>query len=527
MVAAMAEAADAYTDDIMARMAQFFRPSVQWHRALWDTGLVLGLQELFEGAGAVADGALSAKAIKEQGLVIRNRLANDPGAGLDEQRSALKQLLMREFVAGGTNHRELAIWTADIERHYLHRWEAKVGEPDKPSREETARALASHLLDAGLSADRLAGWLRDMRSKGSDLDAPGLVREAEALLSEGLQGFEALILFLQPPAEDLEKPPEWLNARDAKGWLADNGFGPRRQHGALLIKVQARDVHAASALFAETVDRLRARAIVGTRRPVELDEEITIAGEAHPTKLTRFPRAEVHALEREGQLIAVDQRGPIDAALELLSHINSAAPPVAVAGGWSAVESLLSGPGDEDKWVTAERLAYLVACSWPRAELTTLAWARVRQVKAEPDAIAAELLAFETNRERAERMLRAIVDEEDLELQKAGEQLALRRMEKLVKAPRASLLAVQLHASVSLRRLYRQRNLVLHGGRTVGVALKASIRTAAPLIGAGLDRVTHASLVNDTHPLDLAARARVEVDRAGLTDAPALTGLLE
>jgi hypothetical protein len=87
--------------------------------------------------------------------------------------------------------------------------------------------------------------------------------------------------------------------------------------------------------------------------------------------------------------------------------------------------------------------------------------------------------------------------------------------------------AVQHHAAESLRRLYRQRNLVLHGGKTSGVALTASLRTAAPLVGAGLDRLTHAYLTRGIDPLELAARARMEVERAGTGNAPALTALLE
>jgi hypothetical protein len=45
-----------------------------------------------------------------------------------------------------------------------------------------------------------------------------------------------------------------------------------------------------------------------------------------------------------------------------------------------------------------------------------------------------------------------------------------------------------------LRRLYRQRNLVLHWGRMNAVGLRAALRTAAPLVGAGMDRIAHDEL---------------------------------
>jgi hypothetical protein len=62
---------------------------------------------------------------------------------------------------------------------------------------------------------------------------------------------------------------------------------------------------------------------------------------------------------------------------------------------------------------------------------------------------------------------------------------------------------------IALRRLYRTRDIVLHGGATQGVALHASPRTAAPLVGAGLDRTVHADQLEQLAPLDLAARAEV------------------
>lgn len=56
---------------------------------------------------------------------------------------------------------------------------------------------------------------------------------------------------------------------------------------------------------------------------------------------------------------------------------------------------------------------------------------------------------------------------------------------------------------------YRHRNLVMHWGRTDAVALRASLRTAAPLIGEGMDRIAHAWFVEGILPLELAARASI------------------
>jgi hypothetical protein len=78
-----------------------------------------------------------------------------------------------------------------------------------------------------------------------------------------------------------------------------------------------------------------------------------------------------------------------------------------------------------------------------------------------------------------------------------------------------------------MRRLYRQRNIVLHGGSPQAVALDPTLRTAAPLVGAGLDRIAHAYLADRVLPLTLAAKAELRLALVGAQDAPPVTDLLE
>ncbi|MGH3867291.1 MAG: hypothetical protein ACRDQ4_14335 [Pseudonocardiaceae bacterium] len=58
-------------------------------------------------------------------------------------------------------------------------------------------------------------------------------------------------------------------------------------------------------------------------------------------------------------------------------------------------------------------------------------------------------------------------------------------------------------------------------------ALDSALRTAAPLIGAGLDRIVHSQLINRVKPLDLAARAENSLALASDPLGPTLTRLLE
>lgn len=82
---------------------------------------------------------------------------------------------------------------------------------------------------------------------------------------------------------------------------------------------------------------------------------------------------------------------------------------------------------------------------------------------------------------------------------------------EVVARPCPTLGRVNGYLRGALRRLYRQRNIVLHGGSTRSVALRATLRTAGPLVGAALDRVAHGYAACDVAPLDLAGRAQLAV----------------
>ena len=79
----------------------------------------------------------------------------------------------------------------------------------------------------------------------------------------------------------------------------------------------------------------------------------------------------------------------------------------------------------------------------------------------------------------------------------------------------------------SLQRLYRQRNLVMHGGRTDAVALRATLRTCAPIVGAAFDRIAHAWFDRGTKPRELAAQAEIALALVTASPATSLTTLLE
>jgi hypothetical protein len=129
--------------------------------------------------------------------------------------------------------------------------------------------------------------------------------------------------------------------------------------------------------------------------PFEPNDVAWVQGIETPFGLAQVARrVEVHSLERSDQLFELALADPaVDAALELLEPCLDGQTTAAIAGAWAAIESLLTGPGDRGSVAAADRLARIVACSFPRRELTPLAWEHKRSTN---DALAGQVAASTT-----------------------------------------------------------------------------------------------------------------------------------
>jgi hypothetical protein len=526
---------DKFTARVAGRMLDFFWASAPWQRRLWNVSAVMALDEVVEASEAVRDRALGQASLDWFRESLRGRIGRDPGIGGDAQRVALQDALKTKLAAGGEGHRIVRQIAADAGSNYLARWRDVLALPNHGQQpERVSRALASHLLDTGISQDHLHRWLTYLcQHDATHHDVSAIAEHARILSELRPKRFRVLVLFESSFPRGVTLPDEVLTREATNRWIADRGFadlaGNVEHHGGLLLRVKASDPEAAVEIAGDIADGIAARSAVGARNELRLYSVCLVAGRtSRRYQLRKRRRVDVRALERQDRLtddLYGVSTSPVDSALRLLSHLDASSPETAVAGGWSAIESLLSAPGDDEGNVLAAgRLAALVACAWPRAETTTLAWRRIEAIQ---DVLSAQLTAAETNEAKAAIVIAEIRGGRWLQLPDPGDEAAERRMSKLVSNPVAVLSDVQAHAEVAFRRFYRQRNLVLHGGRTNAVALRASLRTVAPLVGAGMDRIVHAHLVAGLHPLDLAARARLEIARAGSADGSELAALLE
>jgi hypothetical protein len=455
----------------------------------------------------------------------------DPGMGDVSIRRALGTYLKADHKNGGVAFNGVDYLTIEylipsIEAHYLSNWALAVKDPNvRPNPERAARYIAAHLLDLGLHPNFLhKWWTYRIVHEGGTRNLSDLILDAHVLAIQKPITYRILVAFPTGTTE-LNTDPRWLSADQVSVWLKNNHSLPiENMQGGLLLEVESRDKLAAVALVAETIDRLVSRIMLGTKNKFSQPDKVWIEGSDDPNLLVhRGRRVEVHSLDRQDKIFPSTTSTALDAALDLLAPLERGSPSAAVAGAWAAIEALLTAPGDSDRVVAADRMGELIACSFPRAELTRLSF----KIEKLGGSLEAQLKACINRCDRCNIVASEIKKGTAFSFKDYSDAAAFDRMKTLLLNPTPVLQDIQKHASQAFRRLYRHRNLVLHGGQTEAVGLRAALRTTAPLVGAAVDRIAHANFVEGISAVKLAARAHHSLSVVGAPNGPTATTLLD
>jgi hypothetical protein len=516
---------DPFGTRVVARLLDFFGSGTPWYRRLWCSSALLTLDEVLEASYALRAGILSEDLFGATVQVALSLAGPDPGVGTTEAKRALQQSLKKSIVPDGVDFGVVKLGAETIRGNYLHLWADAITRGQNPGPERTARAIASHLLDAGFSPRHLHRWCKyQTQNVAGAASLPELVERAHVMSRQPMEEFSVLVPFEGVPESKSGLPSNWVPAKDVANWLASQGLDAAgvQQNGALLFRLPARDAWAAVEAVVDTVDQLSSRVALGTDGILKPSRSLWVEGIKQPFSFGRQRRrVEVHALHREDKLYTLEETSIVDAALHMMGALNSAPASTAITTGWAAIEALLSGPGDPDVLAGA-RLASLVACSLVRAELTTLSY----RLRAE-DPLTATLDGCATNRERAKVVAGAIKNNSALALRDESDRAAVDRMRKILGNPHDSLKDINSHVAAVFTRMYKNRNLVIHWGKIDAVGLSSNLRAAGPLAGAGLDRIAHAWFVNKVRPMELAARAKFNLEVVGSLNGPNPVDLLE
>lgn len=367
---------------------------------------------------------------------------------------------------------------------YMSRWATQVrdhGVADGQA-ELLARLLASQLLDSGFSAEHLHKWLRHQTASehGADADLASVITAAATMLAAPERTYQVLVPHIKIPSQvRVQAGDRFLDHAAMVLHLADQQLPPwprRAGVGAMWFTVSAREPVAALAAAELETRRLRARCVVGD--PGERAERGELALVVNATKPTW------RSLPKEGRIFLPTLRdhsglipagpsasGALDDALELLATVEISTSWASLASLWSAIEGLLTRSPDTGV-VAADRAADLVTCSLPRAELTALAQSTNCPANSVTDA-------------------GALVRANPGSLVNEADRAAAHRLKSMYDDPAAVMGRIRLYYKDAFRRLYNQRNLLVHGGRFDSVTLPATMRIMPPLVGAAVDRIIH------------------------------------
>ena len=524
--------APATSDLVIARLLDFFGRRTDWQRRLWNPGTVTVIEEVHEALAFMQTEHLTERAVDDLARTAVRRAGPDLGVGAREVRSALTMALKaapKDDLARLKVEHLLTI----IKPNYLGRWsDSLAGDPRALSTEAASRLLAGHLLGLGFSPENLHRWANWLQSQQPPDSLSDIFAEAEEVARRQPQVWQILIPFSSIERHDQAMPAEWLGVTATREWLAEHApqapvsIGPS---GSFLLGMEALDPWAAVEMASDVIQSLAARVAVGSPGTGRFGplKQAFVAGSRHEFQLGRPRRqVDIHSLTRQNALFSISGsavEGRIRSALDLVAPLETGAPGAAVAGAWAAIEAVLTRPYARNVQAAGD-LAVLVACSFPRAELTPLAYAYAAE---HTDALANALRTEESNFARCTLIGNAIASGRQLAFARASDQAAAERVAKITADPRDVLRGVVVQVEEAIKRLYRQRNLVLHAGVTDSVAMTATLRTVPSLVGAGLDRLVHDALdTGKSEPLRLAARARTQLELVGSAGGPDAWDLL-
>lgn len=348
-------------------------------------------------------------------------------------------------------------------------------------------------------------WLSAVEKSPKDMSISEFLTEAHGRLQRPERMYTFCVLIESGIDYGKGIPAGWMNPTETAEWLRANleSVPSTRQHGSFLLCASARDVNTAADRARAKLDVLSAKFRLGATTPIKISPRMW-----SKDKKSEFPTSAINRLvkvksfEKLGRLYELDQPEYLSNVLELAQPLHSGAPHLAIVSGWSVIESMLVGPSDEYDVVGAGRLALIVAASMLRAELTRLA---IKYSELHKDDLAARMRACTENIERAKLLQMRLVVEPLPDMGSFVENLAVSRVRNAISDPQSEINKISSIMSRELTRLYRKRNMTVHGGQIGGVNLNSVSELLSPLIGAGIDRIVSVGLRFDVPPIELSA----------------------
>jgi hypothetical protein len=516
-----------YASQLVDELISFMSDRFGWPSTLLRQGTIGLMEELAEAGVQTANGVLSAASFDDLKSQARAQFLEDPGLGSMQARGPLLAQIPRdakEFTPSSFKYKSWIFAIPGLMASYIHSWRTEFEKPaysdasgptftNAFTASDAASFLASHLFHVGLSGSYLSRWLDyRVRHDPASYNLDELMGQIEDLVQNGRGEFQILVALARPAQNEIRSLPGWMDAKSARRWILDNRLkAPRTIHGGVVYKYEQWDLDKALLSAAKAINRLRQRMILKTGGAPVFIGTVWIAGVKSPQRLpeiSQLGRMLTPGYELgDPQVDAAASDNRLEVAVELLVAGLSEVGPSAAGTLWASLEALLAAPGDPDRIQVAHRAGDIALVALVRASMQRslgLLFSRSAEENL------TKRLVVHNAQDRLMEFEKALRRNDHETLAHDYTRLALSRTKRLLDADALGRNREELRQT--LRGLYRQRNLVLHGGITDSPLLESILRSSAPLVTAIINRYARASSdqVVDPHIFAYEMLVRIE-----------------
>jgi hypothetical protein len=406
-------------------------------------------------------------------------------------------------------------WAREFAKPEYSRFDGNGGFKGEPPAKAAAKML-SFLLDQGISRKYLSAWLGyRVKYAEESIDLSTFMDHLDQMYSRGRGPVRGLALLSSPPPPFAIERGSWLKASAARAWIQEKGTNPPKTiHGGLLFELNVWDIHSAVDQIRDAIEGLKFRVKVATGKDVKFYNRVWLEGVSGPRTLadrSRLPTP-VPAYAMSGD--PVDRPGSanrIEVAIDFLRSATLTSRPTGAGSLWAALESLLVSPGDEHRGVAVvERATNIGVVAFVRHQVQfCIGYLRAN---ASDESMVASLSELEGVL-AVDRLQQMAEGSSDRPLASLLAEIELQHVADLCSP--VGLRALRSAIEGILFGLYRQRNLVLHGGVTDAPMLEPLVRDCMALVSAIANRfVRQCRLDPSLSPLLLAYRDGILVEEA-------------
>lgn len=497
-----------YANKLADELSRLVNDRPGWTATLFRQSSIGLMEELAVAGTQVANGILSGSSFDDLKSQVYSQILTDPGLGSMQARGPMLAQIPRdskEFVSSSFKHKAWVFSIPKFRENYINCWRNElVSEKYQDAQAplfkgavppyDAACFLASHLLQLGISRSYWARWLDyRMLHDPQNYTLDDLLREIEEIYTKGPGLFRIMVALARPPQEDIRSLRNWLPAKSVREWLSEQSLdGPRRLHGGILYETEQWDLDSALMNVAMAVHRLRQRLLLKTGRAPEFHGKAWIKGVRASRVLpnvSQIGRALVPGYEfgDDAQAEAAASENRLEVAIDLLQAVLSEPGPGTTGILWAALEGLLAAPGDPDKIQVCKRAADISLVALVRTSMQVSIGTLVSRC---PD---------EAVSQRIRRLGQSGgLAEFEQSIRRGDHDTITHRSTRVMLSHARSLLdadvlrAKRIELEQTFRGLYRQRNLILHGGITDAPLLHSIFRSSAPLVTAVVNRYARA-----------------------------------